>query len=201
MTAVRFRLTRTASARGRLFKRATHTWTGTLPGLGPVELVCPVAEDRGRDKLTARVTGRAVPPVSFRGIGFRNLPRMARATLTADGRTARLRRRHLAVTQQGRALHIEVAGRSYRYRVLGGRLRHELRREGAVVTTTRSQWRWPQTVSGVSQGEADALDLGLAILLEGVYTRNLSFGGALCSWPGRFLSRLDLSDLLDLWGG
>ncbi|CAL9447119.1 hypothetical protein SUDANB176_02364 [Streptomyces sp. enrichment culture] len=147
------------------------------------------------DDLTARVSGGSVPPMFFRGTGFRGLPRMAGTTLTADGHKGELRRRHLAVTRQGRALRIRLAGRSYRYRVLGDKLRHELRREGAVVTTTRSQWRWPQTVSGVSQGDADALDLGLAILLEGVYTRNLSFGGALCSWPGRFLSRLDDLDL------
>ena len=59
------------------------------------------------------------------------------------------------------------------------------------MTTTRSEWRFPQTISGVWEGGADALDIGLAILMEGVYTRNLSFGGAVYSWPGRFLSRVD----------
>ncbi|MFF9216327.1 hypothetical protein [Streptomyces viridosporus] len=197
MTAVQFRLTRTGPVRGRLLKRATHvTWTGTLPGFGTVELVCPVEARLSGDGLSARVSGGAIPPMVLRGIGFRGLPRMARMRLTADGHTAGPRRRHLAVTRRGRALRIDLAGRSYRYRVLDGRLRHELRREGAVVTTTRSRWRYPRTLAGVSQGHADGLDLGLAILLEAAYTRNLSFGGALYSWPGRFLSRANPSDLL-----
>ncbi|MEW2073946.1 hypothetical protein ACH4FA_08080 [Streptomyces sp. NPDC017966] len=198
MTTMEFQLVHTGSELEGLLKRATHTWSGTLPGLGAVELVYPLEVRASGDDLTARVSGEAIAPMVFRGVGFRGRPRMAHMKLGADGHTAKLRRRHLAVTRQGRALRIELAGRSYRYRVLGGKLRHELRREGAVVTMTRSGWRYPQTLSGVSQGGADALDLGLAILLEGVYTRNLSFSGALYSWPGRFLSRADdLADLLD----
>ncbi|MGX1311949.1 hypothetical protein RKD24_002068 [Streptomyces calvus] len=191
MTTRQFRLVHAGASHGRLRRRPTYTWAGTLPGLGAVELVCPAEEHIERESLVAWVSGPVVPPMSFTGIAFRGLPRMAGMQLTADGWTARLRRRHLAVTERGRALRIELAGRSYRYRVLGGKLRHELRREGAVVTTTRSEWRFPQTISGVSEGDADALDVGLAILMEGVYTRNLSFGGAVYSWPGRFLSRVD----------
>lgn len=189
--SVQFELTHTGSARGRLRLRATHTWAGTVPGFGPVELACPAEEDLLQETLTARVSGHGIPPMSFTGYEFRDLPRLATMTLTADGWTGTLRRRHLAVTARGRALRIEVAGRSYRYQVLGGKLRHELRREGAVVTMSRSGWRYPRTISGTGQGGVDGLDVGLAILLEGVYTRNLSFSGALYSWPGRFLSRLD----------
>ncbi|MGY0058525.1 hypothetical protein ACWY4P_18565 [Streptomyces sp. LZ34] len=194
--AVQFELTHRGSARGRLRKRATHTWAGTVPGFGPVELACPAEEDLARDTVAAWVSGHGIPPVSFAGIEFRDRPRLARMTLTADGWTGKLNRRHLAVTARGRALRIGVAERSYRYRVLGGKLRHELRREGAVITMSRSAWRHPRAISGAGEGGVDGLDIGLAILLEGVYTRNLSFGGALYSWPGRFLSRLDLLDLL-----
>ncbi|MFE9770572.1 hypothetical protein ACFYOV_02595 [Streptomyces sp. NPDC005931] len=197
MTAVHFQLAHVRAERERLRWRRTHTWAGTVPGAGQVELLCPADEDRSHDLLITRVSGRAVPPMSFGGIAFRGLPRMARMRLVADGHTADLGRRHLAVTRQGRALRIAVAGRSYRYRVLGSDLRHELAREGAVVTTTRSGRRHPRTISGVAQGGADALDIGIALLLEGAYTRNLSFGGAVYSWPGRFLSRLDL-DFLDI---
>lgn len=198
MTTTQFQLARTGPDRGRSPRRTTHTWTGTLPGFGTVELAYPLDVGVSGDDLTARVSGEAIAPMVFRGIGFRGRPRMAHMKLGADGHQAELRRRHLAVTQQGRALRIRLFGRSYRYRVLGDKLRHELRREAAAVTMTRSEWRYPRTLSGVSGGETDALDLGLAILLEGVYTRNLSFGGAVYSWPGRFLSRMDdMSDLLD----
>ncbi|MGW3569786.1 hypothetical protein ACWDSL_38995 [Streptomyces sp. NPDC000941] len=194
---IQFELTHRGSARGRLRKRATHTWAGTVPGFGPVELACPAEEDLSRETVTAWLSGHGVPPMSFTGIEFRDLPRLARTTLTADGWTGRLRRRHLAVTARGRALRIEIAERSYRYQVLGSKLRHELRREGAVVTMSRSEWRHPHAISGAGEGGCDGLDIGLAILMEGVYTRNLTFGGALYSWPGRFLSRLD--DIPDFW--
>ncbi|MFK4271854.1 hypothetical protein [Streptomyces milbemycinicus] len=189
--AVRFELIHSGPAQGRLRRRPTHTWAGAVPGYGPVELVCPAEEDLLRETVTAWVSGHGIPPMSFTGIEFRDLPRMAMMTLTADAWTGKLARRHLAVTARGRALRIAIAERSYRYQVLGSKLRHELRREGAVITMSRSSWRYPDTISGAGQGGFDGLDIGLAILLEGVYTRNLSFSGALYSWPGRFLSRLD----------
>ncbi|MFB6843898.1 hypothetical protein ACFCXS_03335 [Streptomyces sp. NPDC056373] len=40
-------------------------------------------------------------------------------------------------------------------------------------------------------GEADALDIGVALVLEGIYTRNLLLPGALVSLPRRFLSRFN----------
>ncbi|MFI0737742.1 hypothetical protein ACH4PU_06440 [Streptomyces sp. NPDC021100] len=199
MHDVRFTLAHAGSGRGRLRTRTSHTWTGTVPGLGSVELVCPAEEDLTQETLTTRVSGRGIPPMSFTGTGFRDRPRLARMELTADGRTARLRRRHLAVPAGRRALRIEVAGRAYRYRALPGR-RHELRRDGAVVTvapTGRVAGRYPHTLTGDARGThgaCDGLDIGLALLLEGAYTRNLTFGGALYSWPGRFLTRVEIPD-------
>ncbi|MBC2874237.1 MULTISPECIES: hypothetical protein [Streptomyces] len=196
MHDVRFTLAHAGSGRGRLRKRTSHTWSGTVPGSGPVELVCPAEEDLTRETLTTWVSGRGIPPMSFTGVGFRGRPRLARMELTADGWAARSRRRHFAVSAGGRALRIEVAGRAYRYRALRGR-RHELRRDGAVVTVAsagRVARRYPHTLTGDAQGAHDALDIGLALLLEGVYTRNLTFGGALYSWPGRFLTRVEIPD-------
>ncbi|MCX4529954.1 MULTISPECIES: hypothetical protein [unclassified Streptomyces] len=132
----------------------------------------------------------------FRGNAFRGRPRLADMDLHADGWNAKVKRRSLAVSPHGRALRIEVAGRSYRYLSVGGRLRHELRRDGAAVTVTRSQWHVPRRITGTWQGQADGMDIGLAILLEAACSRNLTFCGALYSWPGRFLSRLfQLPDL------
>ncbi|MER5784083.1 hypothetical protein ABT104_20565 [Streptomyces mobaraensis] len=196
MHVVRFTLAHAASGRGRLRKRISHTWIGTVPGVGPVELVCPAEEDLARETLTTRVSGPGMPPMSFTGVDFRGRPRLARVELTADGWAARLKRRHLAVSAGRRALRIEVAGRAYRYRALPGR-RRELRRDGAVVTVAaggRVARRYSHTLTGEARGAADALDIGLALLLEGVYTRNLTFGGALYSWPGRFLSRVEIPD-------
>ncbi|WP_405706401.1 hypothetical protein OG264_04170 [Streptomyces xanthophaeus] len=194
MHSIQFELTHAGSLQGRLGRMGIHVWSGSVPGLGPVELTSPAETDAQREELGAWVSGHGIPPMTFWGYGFRELPRLARISLTADGWTGKVKRRHLAVTARGRALRIEIAGRSYRYQVLDGKCRHELRREGAVVTMTRSQWRHPRSISGIAQGNADGLDIGLAVLLEGAYTRNLSFSGALYSWPGRFLSRLDVPD-------
>ncbi|MFD3696990.1 hypothetical protein ACFWUZ_12690 [Streptomyces sp. NPDC058646] len=195
MHTIQFELTHAGSGRGRLGRMDIHAWAGSVPGFGPVELTSPAETDAQREGLGAWVSGQAVPPMTFWGYGFRNLPRLAQMTLTVDGWTGKVKRRHLAVTPHGRALRIEVAGRAYRYRVLDGKCRHELRRDGAVVTMTRSRWRHPQSISGIAQGGFDGLDIGLAVLMEGAYTRNLSFSGALWSWPGRFLSRMDLPDI------
>ncbi|MGW2013894.1 hypothetical protein [Streptomyces sp. NPDC001927] len=194
MYPIQFELPYQGPHHGGLRKRSTHSWAGTVAGFGTVELSTPAEEEFARDLVGAWVSGRGIPPMSFLGVEFRDRPRLADMTLTVDGWSGKLKRRHLAVTPRGRALRIEVAGRSYRYQVLGSKYRHELRREGAVLTMARSSWRYPERISGSGQGHCDGLDIGLAILLEGAYTRNLSFSGALYSWPGRFLSRLDLPD-------
>ncbi len=55
----------------------------------------------------------------------------------------------------------------------------------------RSSWNKPQKLSGTCSGAADALDIGIAVVMEGVNTRNLSALGALVSSPGRFVNRLN----------
>lgn len=71
-----------------------------------------------------------------------------------------------------RALRIRVKGRTYTHAHRGGKRRHGLAPPGAAVHMSRSSWR-------------------IAIVLEGVYTRNLSVAGALISLPGRILNRFN----------
>ncbi|MFG2999298.1 hypothetical protein [Streptomyces sp. NPDC048340] len=170
----------------------THSWSGSVSGLGPVSLAFPVNQDRSGNSGHTAVSGAGLPYVLFSGVPFRVYPRMGNMELSVDGRPARLSRRHLALTKRGRSLRIRIDGRDYRYRVLGSKRQHELSRAGATVTMSRSDWRLPGTISGTAQGQVDGLDVALAVVLEGVYTRNLSFSGALYSWPGRFLSRFDV---------
>ena len=54
----------------------------------------------------------------------------------------------------------------------------------------RSAWMDPKNISGTAHGAVDSVDISLAILFEGVYTRNLSLRGALISAPGRLMDRL-----------
>ncbi|MFJ3722040.1 hypothetical protein ACIPYQ_05635 [Streptomyces sp. NPDC090045] len=169
----------------------THSWSGSVSGLGPISLAFPVNRDMGGFSGHTTVSGVGLPHVLFSGVPFRGYPRMAGIELSVDGRPARVSRRHLGLTKRGRALRIRIDGRDYRYQVLGSKRQHELSRAGAAVRMSRSDWRLPSTISGTAQGQADGLDVALAVVLEGVYTRNLSFSGAVYSWPGRFFSRFD----------
>lgn len=189
MSTGQFELTYTGGVHGYAGRMATHMWAGIVDGFDPVELRYPVESLYDDTYYAAEVVGQGIPSMLFRGNAFRGRPRLADMDLHTDGWDAKVKRRSLAVTPHGRALRIEVAGRSYRYLSVGGRLRHELRRDGASVTVTRSAWHLPRRITGTWQGQADGMDIGLAILLEAAYTRNLTFCGALYSWPGRFLSR------------
>ncbi|MFD9001871.1 hypothetical protein ACFV0T_13000 [Streptomyces sp. NPDC059582] len=80
---------------------------------------------------------------------------------------------------------------SWTYAQSGNKRGHELVRDGAGVRMARSSWTNPRTITGTCLGTADALDISLALVLEGVYTRNLSTPGALVSLPGRFLNRFN----------
>ncbi|MFD9307496.1 hypothetical protein ACFWCB_33290 [Streptomyces sp. NPDC060048] len=195
MTTIHFELSYTGATEGLVYKTSTHGWSGSVPGFGAVELKFPLeCVDRNINLLLGAAWGESFPSVTFIGIGFRDYLRMAEMQLNVNEWPAVFKRRRLAVTRRGRALRINVYGRDYRYQVLEGKRRHALVRDGASVTTTRSEWRHPRTISGVAEGNIDNVDVALAIALQSMYTRNLTFGGALYSLPGRMLSRADLPD-------
>ncbi|MEV0981289.1 hypothetical protein [Streptomyces sp. NPDC049915] len=81
-------------------------------------------------------------------------------------------------------------GPQYRYAEVGNPRRHILERPESRTVMDRSSANDPQRISGTAHGSADSVDLSLAILFEGVYTRNLSLRGALISAPGRLMDRL-----------
>ncbi|MGE7391726.1 hypothetical protein ACQKM2_40260 [Streptomyces sp. NPDC004126] len=189
MSTGRFELAYTGGVHGYAGRMATHMWSGTVDGFDPVELRYPVESLYDGTYYASEVVGQGIPSMVFRGIEYGGRPRLAKMELQTDGWEAKVKRRSLAVSRHGRALRIDVAGRSYRYLSVGGRKKHELRREGASVTVTRSEWRLPRRIAGTCQGRVDGMDIGLAILLEATYSRNLTFCGALYSWPGRFLTR------------
>ncbi|MGW2266909.1 hypothetical protein [Streptomyces koyangensis] len=137
------------------------------------------------------MTGESVPPSSFTGLGYGGRPRLARARLQVAGQEAELSRNAWRAGREGRALRVRVVGREYRYQERGNRRHHVLERAGARVEMTRSSASAAaETLRGAAGGAVDSVDLSLAILLEGVHTRNLSLRGALISAPGRLLDRL-----------
>ncbi|MEU7603083.1 hypothetical protein AB0B78_06245 [Streptomyces sp. NPDC040724] len=197
MHRIPFELTYRGPAEGYIERVPTHAWSGDVPGFGQIEMKFPIKIiDRDQSVLLSAAWGEQFPSVTFAGVGFRYYLRMAMMKLTVnDEWEAVFKRRRLAVTRRGRALRINICGRDYRYQVLASKREHALTRDGATVTTTRSEWRHPRTISGVAQGNIDNVDIALAVALQSMYTRNLTFAGALYSLPGRMLSRADLPDI------
>ncbi|MFK4151152.1 hypothetical protein ACI2LV_04075 [Streptomyces fungicidicus] len=170
-------------------------WSGSVSGLGNVELVVPALEvldarDRGR-RSGAMVTGESIPRASFTGLWYGQRPRLAEGRLSVAGQDAAVSRRAWRASRRGRALRVWAVGREYRYRETTGRRHHLLSRPEASVSMARSSWKDPDIISGSAQGSVDSVDISLAILFEGVYTRNLSLRGAVISGPSRLLARVD----------
>ncbi|EPH39445.1 hypothetical protein STRAU_7484 [Streptomyces aurantiacus JA 4570] len=171
-----------------------YWWTGEVGNLGAVELAYPAREvvpaaDQGLYVGTA-VRGDSIPPATFRGLGYTVQPRLARGLLTVAGQTASFSRNAWSADKRARGLRIWALGREYTYLEEQNKRHHTLERDGARVVMARSSWKNPKSITGTTAGATDSVDLSLAILFEGVYTRNLSLRGAMISAPGRIFSRV-----------
>ncbi len=169
-------------------------WRGEVGGLGSVELVVPALEvvpvaDQTRT-CGAMVVGESVPTTYFTGMPYGGRPRLASGRLNVAGQQAAFDRSTLRTSRQGRALRIWAVGREYRYAETSSRRHHVLERAEARIEMARSSWARPDVLSGTPRGAVDSIDISLAVLFEGVYTRNLSLRGALLSGPGRLADRL-----------
>lgn len=188
MSGVTFELQRAASVKGR--RGEVLSWVGDVAGLGRIELMYPTEySDYPSEYREVAVSGERFPLTTYLGLGFLERPLLADGELQVDWEPAVLSRNVWLPGRNVRSLRIQVKGRAYAYAQRGGRRSHELIRPGAAVHMRRSSWTKPRTISGTCLGEADALDISVALVLEGVYTWNLSTFGALVSLPGRFINR------------
>jgi hypothetical protein len=190
MSGVAFELQRVASVngpRGEIF-----SWAGQVNGLGVIQVAFPTEHsDYPSEYCEVAVTGENFPLVTYLGLRYLRRPLLARGELRVDWDPAELSRNVWWPGRKGRGLRIQVKGREYTYVERGSRRVHELVRPGVGILMRRSSWTTPRTISGTCQGEADALDISVALVFEAVYTRNLSTPGALLSLPGRFLNRFN----------
>ncbi|MFI6091357.1 hypothetical protein [Streptomyces sp. NPDC051218] len=170
-------------------------WEGVVGGLGAVELASPdrdaVPQKYWGTYNGATVRGESIPQCSYYGLGYFLKPRLAHGVLHVAGQEAAVSRNAWSSTKRGRALRIRALGRDYRYVEGQNKRQHALERDGVKVQMTRSSWKNPKTLSGLAEGSVDSVDISLAILFEGIYTRNLSLRGAVFSGPGRMLSRIE----------
>ncbi|WP_326692260.1 MULTISPECIES: hypothetical protein [unclassified Streptomyces] len=166
------------------------TWAGDIPGLGSVQLHYGPATGRTGHFAQFSVSGNGIPSAEFTGIKFGHAPLPSRAKFQVGTYAGRLSRRRSGLTRDGRALRVRLADREYRYRQGPSKLIHELRRPGTTIRVTRDTWTRPLTLQVTTEGQADVLDICLALLLQGVYTRHLSQGGRWFSMLGRFVNRM-----------
>ncbi|MEU5753402.1 hypothetical protein [Streptomyces sp. NPDC047829] len=187
-SGITFELQRAASTRGR--RGDVASWVGQVGGLGRIELSFPTEHsDYPAEYCEVAVVGESFPLVTYLGLRYLRRPLLAEGELRVDWEPADLHRGAYRLGRKGRALRIHIKDRSYTYAQVGGKRSHELARQGAGVLMRRSGWNNPRTLVGSCSGTADALDIGLAVVLEAVYTRNLTLPGAVVSMPGRFLNR------------
>lgn len=194
MSDYSFELHRFESPGDERGRRRVAFWNGEVAGLGSVELLLPALEavpvtDRS-SSMGTMVTGDSVPVSSYVALPYGGKPRVAGGALKVAGQHATVSRSSWRWSRARRALRIRAVGREYVYRETVNKRQHVLERNGAQVLMTRSSWKNPAKISGEKHGSVDSVDLSLAILFEGVYTRNLSLRGAVISAPGRFLDSL-----------
>ncbi|MFH8500270.1 hypothetical protein [Streptomyces coeruleorubidus] len=191
MSQFSFELERFTNTVTSMNQRHVNCWRGDVGGLGPVELVVPALEvvpvSERAEYEGAMVTGQNIPMSSFKALRYGGRPRVAEGKLSVAGQHASFTRKTLRMSRGARALKIWAVGREYRYREEGNRRHHVLERPESRVVMARSSASDPEIISGTAHGAVDSVDISIAILFEGVYTRNLSFRGALISAPGRFM--------------
>ncbi|MFI6939796.1 hypothetical protein ACIBI4_11015 [Streptomyces sp. NPDC050418] len=167
-------------------------YSGDVPGLGAVETWWEDGERDGPYTKFVRhaVAGAGIPHATFEGVEFGGLPLPSRVRLQVAAQPGSVGRRRSGVTPEGRALRIQAAGRSYRYRQGVRMIEHRLVRDGgAEIQVRRDRWRSSQQVEFTTSGPVDAVDIAVALLMNGVYTRHLSQTGRWLTLPLRFMNR------------
>ncbi|MBB5934686.1 hypothetical protein [Streptomyces zagrosensis] len=189
MTSFPFELVRTGSTNQFVLRKQVFSWSGDVGGLGTFEMKYPQEPtDVVQSRVVASATRNGTHIAAYSAAQHNGRPTLTDVEFTFAGDPAKLSRRSGGLTRKARTLHITVAGREYLYAQTGGKRKHTLTRDRASVQMTRSTWKNPRTIRGVANGTVDATDIGIALLLEGVYTRDLSWPGAFLYSIGRFMN-------------
>ncbi|MFD5701238.1 hypothetical protein [Streptomyces lasiicapitis] len=153
--------------------------TGTV---GPFGDVTVEVEGRkpalkgGHRQYEVRLYGERMPDVVYRTVGPAR-PSLKNARLDVDGERVPLAFDAKAVRNASRALRMTCRGRSYVYAVARFERGATLSRPGVEITTTRgtsSRGKGHAATFGTATGDADAVDLALALVFEHIETRELT---------------------------
>jgi hypothetical protein len=130
-----------------------------------------------------------MPVVSYQTVGP-GRPTIRNARLTIDGDLVKLDFNSKGLRNTSRALRLTYQGRRYEY--VAARLAEggTLTRTGVLISLTRGKNSAGKGMSsfGAVTGEADAVDLALAILFEEVDTLELTTSGGVSAALNRLLN-------------
>ncbi|MEU4324374.1 hypothetical protein [Nonomuraea dietziae] len=177
----------------RVGSRTYHRFglRGELGPFGQAEVEYPVARDDDTNLFAAEVRGEHLPTARLTGRAYSYMPSLGGARVDIEGRQVTLRRRWWALTRGGRALRLGHEGARYTFIAVGSGKDFELRRADTRVLLRRRGWTWGRVpVVGQASGPVNAVDMALAVLLEGVDTRNLTLTRALRWGPYRLMYAL-----------
>ncbi len=171
--------------------------SGTVDGYGRIRVfhVKPVRPPQPRDVFRTELVGEHLPQAHLSGKGLGGQPSLGRsAALSVDGVTGTLAHNTLGVRRSSRAVRIGLGGRAYSYAATPGfSNRVELRRDGARVAFSNGKLvpGLGARRLGSAHGAVDAVDLAIALVLEGVDVSSLTLAGTLAQAPFRLLNLPD----------
>lgn len=171
--------------------------SGTVDGYGQVRVfhVKPVRPPQPQDVFRTELVGEHLPEAYLAAKGLGGQPSLGKsAVLGVDGVTGTLSHNALGVRRASRAVRIGLGDRAYTYAATPGfSNRVELRRDGARVSFANGKLvpGLGARRLGAAHGAVDAVDLAIALVLEGVDVSSLTLAGTLAHAPFRLLNLPD----------
>jgi hypothetical protein len=161
-------------------------YRGIAGPFGAVRVFRPQGTSAAEPLRQAIVSGENFPTAVFSG-GAGNLPSLDGGILKIDDVLVDMELKATGVRKGSRWLEMSHQGSRYRYTAAKGTT--HLEREGSAVTLGRG--RYIPKVGGArlgkAEGDVNAKDLAIALVLEEVDTAVLTTGGALLAIPMNFL--------------
>ncbi|MFG3100133.1 hypothetical protein ACGFZL_06395 [Streptomyces sp. NPDC048182] len=176
---------------GAYRQQKVHGRTGIVGEFGEVTYTVERrkgAVRRSGPHYEVRLHGERVPEVLYRTIGPGRAT-LTNARLSVDGEPVSMMFNSRAFRSSSRALHLQYAERTYEYVVRGFERGSVLSRPGVqvVITHGKSPYGKGMSAFGTATGDADGIDLALAIVFEGVDTQELTPSGAVSDALNRLL--------------
>ncbi|MGI5393445.1 hypothetical protein [Streptomyces sp. CA-251251] len=173
------------------FRKKVRGLHGVVGDFGEVTVEVERRKGFGRTPgvhCEVRLWGDQMPDVTYRTVGP-GRPTLKNSRLTVDGHPCKMSYNSKALSSSARALQVTCKERVHEYCVTSHGRGATLRRIGVAVTLNRAKGNAGKGMSsfGAVRGEADSLDLALAVAFECVDTSELTTAGAVSETLNRLL--------------